>query len=608
MIIVVTLTMCSCGSEKTESDILRDISDRVEQEGTANMNRLITAKQEETYSSFLLKDTAPKDISNALCLAIKSGSDFSSFFEESSSKVFKETVTSDCVSSKEITRTFPTMLMSLTYTSGKEISYLLKFNKTGKINSVSSFESTGVQVKREEVLVRDNKALSVYSFFYKNKATTTFYIRTALLQSKTNYYGTLIKLVLGQKLNLVIEEVRGSRNSEGTLRWLDKNSTKDAEDIIKWIKKDRLTDGKVIAFGEGHDALMALTAGVGKEKLQSVISCSAPIGVSKKYTYSMLEFLWESGSAQKIQDFSNKVNFLRLQKVGLSNIDKYLFGKEIPDYQEFVASEKNYWAERNFDKKLKSIKYPVVHVAGLKGDPTSLGLFQKYRSLSSNKRHTFYLHKGGFGCGDILTSRDWPRYATGNPRRPHVSRYFQKLNRHKTVSTITNGTFIKKVYFDFQKPAIFNIFPELEMLFGTQNISALSLNNLRDSIEGQVKLDSKTYINGIVEYDVGIKTQVSKKEGQEVLLGLTLSDDTILTGTDSMISSETTSIKSASTSTLTTLNKNKTLKLVLRPKIPNDFSTPFSLSIEMKDDLNKVLVIPFAKATQRPYVNISVER
>jgi hypothetical protein len=607
MIAVVSLTLISCGSEKTESDILRELSDRVEQESQINLNRLITAKQEETLNSFLLKDTAPKNMSNKLCSAINSGNDHSILFEQEAYKVFKETVLGKCKTSKEVTRTFPTMITSLTYSNGKEVSYLLKFNKAGIIINVSNFNSTGLKLKREEVLTRDNTALSVYSFFHTNKPSTTFYIRTASMQSKPSYYGELIKLVLSQKFNLVIEEVRGARNSEGTLRWLDKKSTKDAEDIIKWIKKDSLTDGKIIAFGEGHDALMALTAAVGKEKLQSIISCSAPIGMDKKYTYKMLEFIWESGSAQKILDFNNKVNFLRLQKVGISNIDKYLFGKEIKDYQEFVSSEKSYWAARNFEKKLRSIKYPVVHVAGLNGDPTSLGLFKKYRFLTSNNRHAFYLHKGGAGCGDIITSRNWSLYASGNARRPHVSRYFKKINKHKSLARITSSTKVKKVYFDFQKPALFNIFPELEMFFGAQNISALSLNNLRDNIEGAVEMTSKTYINGIVEYNVGIKTDVVKEEGKEVQLGLTLSDNKVVTGTDSLISNEITSINSFSPSVLVNIAKKSILKLKLIPKVPSDFSTPFSLSIGMKDDLNKVLVIPFTKAVQRPFVNITVE-
>ncbi len=325
MTTIAILTLASCGSEKTEDDILRELSDRVEQESQINMNRLITAKQEETLNSFILKDTAPVNLSSMICNAVKSGSDLSSLFEEAAIESFKVTVKGECISSSEITRTFPTSIIQLTYSGGIETSYLLRFSKLGKIKSLSSFSATGMKINREKVLTRDGKALSVYSFLQKNKASTTFFVRTASMQSKTEYYGELIKLVLSQKVNLVIEEVRGSRNSEGSLNWLGKNATKDAEDIIKWIKDNKLSDGKVIAFGEGHDALMALSAGVGKEKLQSVISCSAPIGLGEKYTYAMLEFMWESVSAQKITDFNNKVNFLRLQNIKLAEIDKYLF-------------------------------------------------------------------------------------------------------------------------------------------------------------------------------------------------------------------------------------------------------------------------------------------
>lgn len=606
MTFIAILTFVSCGSEKTEDDILRELSNRVKLESQINMNRLITSKQEETFESFVLKDTAPLNLSTKICNAINLGTDLSLFFERSAIDTFKETIKGKCISSNKTTRTFPTMVMKLTYTD-QEISYLLRFNKLGKIKSLSSFSSGGIKISREKVLTRDGNALSVYSFLQKRKKSSTFFIRTASMQSKTEYYGELIRLVLSQKVNLVIEEIRGSRNSEGTLSWLGQNSTKDAEDVIKWIKSNKLSDGKVIAFGEGHDALMALAAGIGKEKLQSVISCSAPIGLDKKYTYAMLEFLWESRAAQKINDFNNKVNFLRLQNIKLSEIDKYLFGQEIDDYQNFMASSKAYWANQNLDRKLKSIKYPVVHVAGLNGDPTSTGLFKMYKSFTANNRHAFYLHKGGFGCGDITSSRSWPLYVTGNARRPHMSRYFKKINRHKSVSNIKDGVKVKKVYFDFQKPALFSIYPELEMFFDSQNVSALSLDNFRHSIEAKADTKSSFIINGTAKYNIGIKTEVTSNESREVQFGLTLEDDSILTGTDTLVHEQVSTISATSASTLVSLDRNSILKFKLRPKIPNDFSSKFNLSMGSSNNLNKVLVIPYTKASQRPYVNITIE-
>jgi len=593
-LILIALLFHSCGSENSEQDIRNKLKDRIESEGQRNLDLLLSARQEDILKELTLIDAVHKNFSSKVCdLSWAKINMSAAAFNKWQSLAAKE-----CGRRKTLLKTFPTLI-----SKHGRLTILWQFNNKSFVDDFSVLSSNEVHFERELVRTRDQLKLSVLSFRLKKNDRFNLYVRTPSLQNSPMLYAEIIKLGLQKSMNVFIEEVRGSRNSEGTFRWFDKKSIKDAEDVIRWIKTK--SSQPIIAFGQGYDGMMSLAAGMGREKVQSIISCSSPYGLKDSgYSYDKLKFVWESESGQKFDQIFEKATFIRSQGLEVNRLDKMLFGRKIKDFREYLKSSESYKKKRELGKKVRSIKSPVVHVAGLHLDPTLNGLFSKYRTLKSNNRHAFYLHKDGPGCGELLLSRDLPKYLRGK-RRPHISRFFNTLGKHKSVASIDQHIERIKIPVTFNKSNFLSLNPRFDFFNGSRSLSAFSLNDYNSFAPGKAVLPKKTYLNGIINLNVSLEIKASELEVRELLLTSESfgQENTILaTGT---VTDKGQTILTSLMPVLKAYSSAEELSFKLRSKPATNVSSLLYLEDSISDGL---ITIPYKESGKKPFLNVSVEK
>lgn len=520
---ILTILISSCGSEKSEQDLLNELAGRREEQARVFRDALIQARKEEVRAyeedlreRYSLNDRAPKKFAQKLC----SGHDLTALFSKTALDNYKKEAT--CSAAEVIARTYPTLVTRNTDEQKKTRIFFWHFDEKGLVDSYEVVKGK-LLVDHEMVAMNDGVKLSTFTFTKKINELETLLIRTPSYHHDLKRYVSYIKLATNAGLNVVIQENRGARHSQGIFRFMHKHNIKDAANTIKWIESRSDLNKNTVAFGEGYDAFNALAAGLNRlTNLRSVISCSAPWHMNnQKYTFDMLKFTWLSETSLPIENFEQHLQALLLKGVPLERLDNLTFGRDITDYEDFLSASddqaalKKYWSSRRALNRVRTIKTPTTHVGGLSSDPTSQGIFGHYNKWKINNKHRYYLHKESAGCGDIFTSRYLRDYLKGSSQRPIVSRYFKTKNKQISLSSINQNIRYEKVFIDFKKPDLFGLFPGIETLFGFSNVTALRLNSLGESIQTDIpSLSSKRikYMNGPILYNISVASQIGRDQ------------------------------------------------------------------------------------------------
>jgi predicted acyl esterase len=327
-----------------------------------------------------------------------------------------------CAYSKEIYDHYPLQLVEYKTSIGYNIYVHYMYDQNYKVSQTSiSLQATDLHVDHLKIPMTDGKALSTFLFKNSEEPKGTILIRTPYYHTGPMYL-SIADSFLRKGYNVAIQSNRGSHLSDGEFRWLSKDNSKDAYDTIEFLAKQTFSNGKVVSYGVSYDGFNALASGIDNPpSLAGIIACSAPANAATdSFTANttpeayLLSYIWERETNSPIKFFMQKYLYLKSKGIAAKDYDNEIFGRDVGDWDDFLADNKKYYEDRNLLPGLNKINVPTIHVAGLSNDQDGRDTILAYESLQANAvnkdLHRLLLHESGHGCGSFEQGSEFDKY------------------------------------------------------------------------------------------------------------------------------------------------------------------------------------------------------
>ncbi len=284
--------------------------------------------------------------------------------------------------------------------------------------------SQKIFMKRLDLKARDGELLTTYVLGNGDGSSPkgVVFNRSPYMSYGSFLFQASVALDLGY--NYVVQANRGTHTSTGVFRWLDPvDNANDAEDSIKWIRRQSFSNGRVVSYGVSYDGFNALASTLNKpEGLIGVISCSSPanaatdsLSAGKQATTSLLTYVTNRDDLSQGDPSSAQLQTAALfvDKKQRALLDEYTIGIDSEEWNLINEAHDNinhpYWVERSLYKKLEDVDVPIFHIAGLTYDQDGKDTFLLYEHLESNslhkEKHYLGVHPKGHGCGSMMNAR-----------------------------------------------------------------------------------------------------------------------------------------------------------------------------------------------------------
>lgn len=193
---------------------------------------------------------------------------------------------------------------------------------------------------------------------------------------------------------VVIQTIRGKYDSEGTYLLLSNREINDGFTTIQWIAQQSWCNGKIAIMGVSHDGYDALAAGIrNPPALKLILAGGAPgdlrvdaffsNGVASTGLLDYIDFITKEHGGVYEDAFYDRYLTRVLKEPRLKLHDNKVENSQLPMWDEIVTQmntpTSQYWKDREIRSRLRKIRVPVVHIAGLSGDgdmPDTIRNFQ----------------------------------------------------------------------------------------------------------------------------------------------------------------------------------------------------------------------------------------
>lgn len=328
----------------------------------------------------------------------------------------------NCKYKQEIYDHYPLQLVEYETNAGYYIYVHFLYDSNYSIAQTSiSLQQTPLSVDHIQIPMRDGNSLSTFVFRNSNNHKGTVLIRTPYFHTGPMYL-SMADSFLRQGFHVAIQSNRGSHLSDGEFKWLSKQNTQDAYDTIEFIAKQSFSNGKIVSYGVSYDGFNALASGVDNPpSLAGIIACSAPANAATdSFTSNMtteahlLSYIWERETNSPIKFFMQKYLYLKSAGIPQAEFDNKIFGRDVGDWDDFLADQQQYFNDRSILEGLNKINVPTIHVAGLTNDQDGRDTILAFESLQKNAlnkdMHRMLLHDQGHGCGTFSQGSEFTTY------------------------------------------------------------------------------------------------------------------------------------------------------------------------------------------------------
>lgn len=431
IVISVLLSMVACSNEgPTEQDLKDEAYKQISLSSESNERLLNAGVSLKSVKPTGIENKGLEVISKSLCAYFSDGAlilnDKDYFNKDVALNRYVEYFNSlpkfkSCSLTKVMVNSYPFSFLEFEL-EGTYIYANITYDDAYKIRSLSFLPfQQRVFISRTDLKARDGELLTTYVI---GAGDGTASKGVVFNRSPYMSYGEFLfqaSLALQEGLNYVVQANRGTHTSTGVFRWLDPvDNANDAEDTIKWIRKQSFSNGRVVSYGVSYDGFNALASTLNKpEGLVGVISCSSPanaatdsLSAGKHASLGLFTYVTERDVRTREEG-----NFLNLRpqhqvinRDDRERLDVLYAGGESEEWN--LISEANddknhpYWTERSLYKQLEDIDLPIFHIAGLNQDQDGKDTILLYEYLEENSQYKeknfLGLHPGGHGCGHLM--------------------------------------------------------------------------------------------------------------------------------------------------------------------------------------------------------------
>lgn len=408
-------------------------------------NRANNKKFAKSFCSFVGKNPNPFELESHI-----SGEQSLQMLTSQLSYLGQNNIT--CQFSKEVYDHYPLHLVEYKTNIGYKVYVHYMYDQNYKVSQTSiSLQVEDLHVDHLKIPMRDGKALSTFLYKTSESPKGTVLVRTPYYHTGSMYL-SIADMFLRKGFHVAIQSNRGSHLSDGEFRWLSRENSKDAYDTIEFIAKQSFSNGKVVSYGVSYDGFNALASGIETPpSLTGIIACSAPANAATdSFTANttteayLLSYVWERETNSPIKFFMQKYLYLKSAGVPAADYDNEIFGRDVADWDDFLADNKKYFDDRNLLDGLNQINVPTIHVAGLSNDQDGRDTILAYESLQKNAvnkdMHRLLLHDQGHGCGSFGQSSEFDLYLNLASDAPPVINGSKVRQFSKTLQGYAEGT------------------------------------------------------------------------------------------------------------------------------------------------------------------------
>ncbi len=232
----------------------------------------------------------------------------------------------------------------------------------------------------------------------------TPYIKEKICGEKV-YHDFILK-AYGSGYAVVIQDVRGTGHSEGTLLSNGGNEGRDGYDTVEWLAAQEWCSGKIGMFGLSYFGFTQMAAAAEQPPHLCAIcpfqnASLYPFSISQANTFNSFHLMWLYGRVleqmaldgkdtpeksrirQEIESFSQNWNqvsrFLPARENPAAKISGVPLLKDYMDLVDGVEDDR-YWKQAGRPVRLEKIQVPVFHLTGW-NDAAKDGTMQNYAFL-----------------------------------------------------------------------------------------------------------------------------------------------------------------------------------------------------------------------------------
>ncbi len=348
--------------------------------------------------------------------------EFQQFVPEDQMKEILDQIKSkngNCLSSDLVQKYFPIVSPNwhyLHFTNGKSGLFKVILNQDN--HKISGFRFSGITLnpskmkfKEMNMKTRDGELLKTHVFLTSSRTKKeTIMARTPYFFIRNEYnIGTLLQasFYIEHGYHFVFQAIRGTGGSTGEALLFNPQEAADGADLVRWIRRQGFSNGRIAAVGTSYEGLTALAAGIENPRgLKLIISGAGPVDASTGtfninglLILSLLDyvhyFTTSQGEPFTGSSLSEKLNNLATQEFDLSKYDEVIFNKNISEWDRWVTAwqnhEQNFWQSRSLLQYLKNIKTPVILTAGLKLDGNMPDTINNFLRLKPSPDHRLVL-------------------------------------------------------------------------------------------------------------------------------------------------------------------------------------------------------------------------
>lgn len=217
---------------------------------------------------------------------------------------------------------------------------------------------------------------------------------------------------------VVAQDCRGREDSEG--EWDPMvNEKNDGYDTIDWISKQPWCDGNIGMIGGSYGGLVQWQAAVmGHPALKCIVPQVSPPDAFFNIPYDHGVFflfgnLWWANLVRDkkthLERAGQMPDWSKMSKLPLTEVDKALFGVEIPFYRKWLARDTaSAWQGWNYQAELSKVKIPALHISGW-WDGDGIGTKMNWQAMARTTNRDQYLIYGPWTHAFNTTSKigDW---------------------------------------------------------------------------------------------------------------------------------------------------------------------------------------------------------
>lgn len=322
----------------------------------------------------------------------------------------------NCESSEPAQHYFPIVSPNwyyLHFSNGR--SGLFKVQIHQETSKIAGFRFVGTTLHPQKMIfkdvmmkTRDGEQLRTLSFLASVRT------KKESIMARTPYFfinnefsiGTILQasFYIEHGYHFVFQAIRGTGGSTGEAKLFNPIEAADGADLVRWIRRQSFSNGKIAAVGTSYEGLTALVSGIENPKgLKLIISGAGPVDASTG-TFNVQGLLGLSGldyfnyfTTGKGIPFTGHVlnenlTNLLFKNLDLRQYDETVFNQSIPEWdrwaEAWVRQDHEFWRSRTLLPYLKNIKAPIILTAGMHIDgnmPDTLNNFARLKSSSDHR-------------------------------------------------------------------------------------------------------------------------------------------------------------------------------------------------------------------------------